>query len=71
MAEGQEMQEALVLDALRVTKTSARDLLNKSLPAPDHVVANHQKVLLQLAQAARDKKYRVRLRLFMGGLSHE
>lgn len=57
--EGQEIQEQVALEALRINKTFARDLINKSLPAPDAVLQLHQKVLLQLALAAKEKRARV------------
>ena len=59
--EGQEIQEQAALEGMRINKTFARDLINKSLPAPDAVLQMHQKVLLQLAVAARDKQHRVHI----------
>ena len=58
-AEGPEVQEQVVLEGMRINKQVARDQINKSLPAPDAVIQMHQKVLIGLALASRDKRLRV------------
>ena len=49
-----------MLEGMRINKQVARDQINKSLPAPDAVIQMHQKVLIGLALASREKRLRVR-----------
>ena len=57
--EGQEIHEQTALDALRINKTSARDLISKTLPLPEAVIQAHQKILLELGKEFRDKRFKV------------
>lgn len=57
--EGQEIQEQAALEALRINKNFARDLISKTLPVPESVIQAHQKILLEIGKEARDKRQKV------------
>lgn len=57
--DGQEVQEQVALDALRINKNFARDLIAKTLPVPEAVVQAHQKILLDIGKEYRDKRLKV------------
>ncbi len=60
-----EPSEENALAAMQMDKTSARMLLNTSLPVPSDVLATHQKALVQIGQRARQLRRQVRTRLPM------
>ena len=42
-----------------VLKVTARDTIQRTLPVAEHIIDRHQKVLLDLGNAAREKRAKV------------
>jgi len=57
--EGQDIVVATALDGLRMNKMTARDTIQKTLPVAETIIERHQRVLLDLGNAAREKRAKV------------
>lgn len=53
------MDHQAVLEAMKVTKVTARELISRSLPVPDAVLHNHQKIFRNLCLVQKEKRARV------------
>ena len=49
----------LVLRKRMMVKVTARDTIQRTLPVAEHIIDRHQKVLLDLGNAAREKRAKV------------